>query len=58
MKKYVNALKINGLLLLSGFFSSDKEILLAEAKRNNLNLSFSNTKNDWMLLEFKKINNA
>ncbi len=58
MKKYVNALKLNGLLLLSGFFSSDKEILLAEAKKNNLNLSFSNTKNDWMLLELKKTNNA
>ena len=54
MHFYANALNINGLLLLSGFFSIDKEVLTEEANKIGLTLTFENTKNEWAMLEFDK----
>ena len=54
MHFYANALNINGILLLSGFFSIDKEVLTEEANKIGLTLTFENTKNEWAMLEFDK----
>jgi len=54
MHFYADALNINGLLLLSGFFSIDKEVLAEEANKLGLTLTFENTKNEWTMLEFVK----
>ncbi|MDF1676491.1 MAG: 50S ribosomal protein L11 methyltransferase [Vicingaceae bacterium] len=51
---YADALNINGVLLLSGFFSIDKEVLTEEANKLGLTLIFENTKNEWTMLEFVK----
>lgn len=50
INNYVKTLNNNGHLLLSGFFSSDMEILLKEASKYVLKLFNSNSKNDWTLL--------
>jgi ribosomal protein L11 methyltransferase len=50
IKNYVNTLNTEGHLLLSGFFSSDKEILLKETQKYGLKLVAENSKNDWTLL--------
>jgi len=54
MDKYVGALVDEGDLLLSGFFSSDKEILLDMASNLGLELFGSDMKNDWTMLHLKK----
>jgi len=54
MSKYVDVLKSNGSLLLSGFFSSDKEMLLDEATKLNMELNYSESKNDWTMLHLIK----
>lgn len=54
MKTYFSCLVENGELLLSGFFSSDKEILLEEASKYGGQLVNENNKNDWTLLHLKK----
>lgn len=54
METYLSCLKENSDLLLSGFFSSDKEILLDEAKKYDAYLSNENNKNDWTLLHLKR----
>lgn len=54
MQFYVKALNTNGLLLLSGFFTVDKEVLTKEANKLGLTLTFENTKNEWTMLEFVK----
>ncbi len=54
MKTYIDNLEECGDLLLSGFFSSDKEILLIEAEKYNIYLVNENSKNDWTLLHLKK----
>ncbi|MCB9360216.1 MAG: 50S ribosomal protein L11 methyltransferase [Flavobacteriales bacterium] len=54
MKTYFSCLEKGGELLLSGFFSSDKEILLEEASKYGGELVNQNNKNDWTLLHLKK----
>ncbi len=54
MHSYANNLIDNGVLLLSGFFRSDVDILLDEAAKNSLSLTFSESKNDWTVLQFIK----
>ncbi len=54
MEKYVNSIVINGNLLLSGFFSTDKELLLKKADELKLKLFYEETKNDWMMLHLVK----
>lgn len=50
LKNYTNSLNKNGHVLLSGFFSSDIDLLMEEATKNGLKLLNTNTKNDWTLL--------
>lgn len=54
MHFYAAALNDKGLLLLSGFFSIDKEVLTEEANKLALTSTFENTKNEWTMLEFVK----
>lgn len=54
LKNYANSLNNNGHLLLSGFFSSDKDTLLKEANKYELSLKTKNSKNDWTLLHLTK----
>lgn len=54
MQHYIKALNKNGKLLMSGFFSVDEEIITQKASELQLNLSFSDTKDEWMMLEFVK----
>ncbi len=54
MHFYADALNVNGLLLLSGFFSVDKEVLTNEANKLGLEATFENSKNEWAMLEFVK----
>jgi len=54
MEAYAKTLKNGGTILFSGFFSLDVPILLEEAKKHNLNLSYQTDKNDWTLLHLIK----
>ncbi len=54
MEKYVSTIKSNGGLLLSGFFSSDKEMLVEAAEKLKLKLTYSESKNDWTMLHLIK----
>lgn len=54
MHIYVDALNDNGLLLLSGFFMVDKNILMEQAQQLGLKLHFEATKNEWAMLELIK----
>lgn len=54
MKEYVRALSTNGILMLSGFFSSDQDMLIEEASKHGMKKVFSETKNDWMMLHLIK----
>jgi ribosomal protein L11 methyltransferase len=54
MANYVKALEINGSILLSGFFSSDKEMLLEATTKLNLELVYTESKNDWTMLHLVK----
>jgi ribosomal protein L11 methyltransferase len=54
MSIYVKALEKGGSLLLSGFFSSDKEILLEATSHLNLELIYTESKNDWTILHLIK----
>jgi len=51
---YAKSLKQGGNILLSGFFSSDKEVLLEEAKQHQLELFHTSINNDWTLLHLIK----
>ena len=50
LTNYTNSLNNNGHILLSGFFSSDVDLLLEEVTKNGLKLLNKNSKNDWTLL--------
>lgn len=54
MHLYANNIVANGSLLLSGFFKSDLDIIVEEATKNSLSLTFSESKNDWTVLQFIK----
>lgn len=54
MDKYAKVMVEGASLLLSGFFKSDVDILLTEAAKNKLTLTFSESKNDWTLLHLIK----
>ena len=54
MDKYVKTLKTNGNILFSGFYESDVDIIVNEAKKHNLTLVEKKTKNSWAALKFKK----
>jgi ribosomal protein L11 methyltransferase len=54
MEAYDKALKQGGSILFSGFFTSDKQLLLTEAAKYKLSLIYSDDKNDWALLHLIK----
>jgi ribosomal protein L11 methyltransferase len=54
MPNYVQSMVVGANLLLSGFFSSDKEVLLESASNLGLELVYSESKNDWTLLHLIK----
>ena len=54
MERYVKALQEGGSLLLSGFFSSDKEIILESTSKLGLELLFAESRNDWTMLHLLK----
>jgi ribosomal protein L11 methyltransferase len=51
---FAKALKPGGYLLLSGFFITDVDDLVARANENHLSKESVKTKNDWALLKLKK----
>jgi len=54
MEKYVKALLKGGDLLLSGFFSSDQEMLLECTTKLGLEMVYKESKNDWTMLHLVK----
>lgn len=54
MEVYFNALLSEGYLLLSGFFSTDVELIRNYAEKLGLTFVSSFEKNNWAMLEFKK----
>lgn len=54
MEEYASVIKSKGSLLLSGFFSSDKEMLIEAAENLRLRLAYSESKNDWTMLHLIK----
>ncbi|MFN3916856.1 MAG: 50S ribosomal protein L11 methyltransferase [Flavobacteriales bacterium] len=56
MQTYALCLEKEGILLLSGFFTSDADILIREAEKWSLAEELRKQKNDWCMLKLKKIN--
>ena len=54
MSNYVEAMNDGGSLLLSGFFSSDTEMLLTSTSNLGLKLVVTESKNDWTMLHLLK----
>ena len=54
MANYVERLSKSGSLLLSGFFSSDQELIIKEALSYGMKKVHSETKNDWMMIHLIK----
>ncbi len=54
MKGYDNALCEGGDLLLSGFFSSDQNMLLESTSKLGLDIVYKESKNDWTMLHLVK----
>ena len=52
MKVYINCLKENGILLLSGFYQEDIPIIDAEVSKYNLNLDTYIERNNWVALKY------
>ena len=50
LPRYAELLKKDGILLLSGFYSEDKEDLIHHAARHNLQPDHSKTRNNWAML--------
>lgn len=51
---YAEALVKDGLILLSGFFETDKEDLVEAAKKSGFVFEVMNTKDGWALLQLKR----
>ncbi len=54
MEYYVHSLNKDGLLLLSGFYTTDIDSLSEKAYDCGLTFDYQNSKNNWALLQFKK----
>jgi ribosomal protein L11 methyltransferase len=52
--RYAKSLKSGGTMLNSGFFTTDKNDLVAEAEKFGLVFESIESKDEWALLEFKK----
>lgn len=55
METYANCLNVSGILILSGFFDSDNEILVGNAEKFNLALLKAYSDENWSCLMFEKI---
>ena len=55
MAAFRNAMADGGILLLSGFYTQDADLLINHAKELNLSLTKQTTKNDWCMLRFETI---
>lgn len=55
MKRYANSLPVDGMLLLSGFFKTDVEELIACGSKYDLQFVNSETKNNWAIIQLKKV---
>lgn len=55
MPHYEASLETNGVLLISGFFDADIDILKVEAESLKLNAVHHQIKNHWAAMEFRKI---
>jgi len=55
MNEYVNALRNNGHLLISGFIESDKEAMIRAGEKNGLLTNNSQEKNQWVMIHFQKV---
>lgn len=53
MKAYVARLSYNGILLLSGFYEEDTEIINSEATQLGLKLTHQKVKNKWVALRYQ-----
>jgi len=53
---YVDSLKVDGLLFMSGFYEQDIPVIQAECERNNLTFLSYEKKNDWVAVKVKKEN--
>jgi ribosomal protein L11 methyltransferase len=54
MPLYVNSLKQNGYLLISGFFKIDEEVLVEKANSYGMFLESASYKDEWACLLLKK----
>ncbi len=54
MADYVIRLNSGGILLMSGFYQEDIEVLMAEASKHNLSLVRTESKDNWAILVTKK----
>ena len=54
MKAYYEGLRENGVLLVSGFYQKDTEIIAASAKGSGFNLIAARNLNDWAVMLFHK----
>ncbi len=55
MKTYARSLRSGGLLLVSGFYESDAQAIMAEAAERGLNFESQMTRDGWACLKFRKI---
>ena len=53
-KSYSKKLDLRGCIYLSGFYSSDEELIIKKIETLNLNLKEKKRKNKWSLLIFEK----
>lgn len=53
MSSFRNAMADGGILILSGFYTQDADLLINHAKELNLNLSKQATRNNWCMLKFQ-----
>ena len=54
MKAYVKSMKKGGLILMSGFYTTDVQIIEKEANNNGLNLIKTHEREGWAMVEFIK----
>lgn len=52
LSSYCKSLNKNGIILLSGFYEEDFDLINQEAQKNNLSLNDKKTKNKWCLLSY------
>ncbi len=54
MERYVKVLKNGGDIYFSGFYSTDLDVIISAANKNNLELEEKKEDNNWIAVKFKK----